>query len=576
MPQEMNEAPKEDAGARDGGWRDAARQVIGQPNVEDDEDALSVEDVLEEEFELLHPESLNAAVDTAETRIRRWDFHPAQILELDRLAARLYTPDIREKIVGAERSIVAALHRARQLLPAANADTTAIQPVSRTSSEAAVSEDLNALLRQDIALLPEFLELPLPGVLRAAMERYKSSPTPQRQVRLNRQLLEFLFPTEVARSRDVRLTEFYAKARVENHAALCLSGGGIRSATLSLGVVQGFARHGILGRFDYLSTVSGGGYLGAWLTAWMAQVGRTQAARDLTEPPRAKIDGEPAPVRHLRTFSNFLSPKVGFLSADTWTLIATYLRNLLLTWLVLVPLLAAVTLAPYFALAVVRSRPEHWGVSWTWFLPGSLALLALLFGAAGVRFIHKNRPERNPEKADGRDTFLGRGQGAFLTRCLMPLVTSAILLTTAWIWANDWQTGLTLGMWTFATFGAGMHLLGYLTTGRGRHSLGGSRLDYFDRRRGWRAWVLVHSPIGRGWRDSDQFALEGRGLRDLSHADVPGHRARQREHLRWNQQPAVVRCGTRMVRPIQCLAPDRDRCMDRRKLIGASPTAANR
>ena len=53
--------------------------------------------------------------------------------------------------------------------------------------------------------------------------------------------------------------------------ALCLSGGGIRSATFALGVVQGLARRGLLGAFDYLSTVSGGGYLGSWLSSWIAR-----------------------------------------------------------------------------------------------------------------------------------------------------------------------------------------------------------------------------------------------------------------------------------------------------------------
>ncbi|HTP85275.1 MAG TPA: patatin-like phospholipase family protein, partial [Alphaproteobacteria bacterium] len=41
--------------------------------------------------------------------------------------------------------------------------------------------------------------------------------------------------------------------------ALCLSGGGIRSATFSLGVLQGLAQKGLLEKFHYLSTVSGGG-----------------------------------------------------------------------------------------------------------------------------------------------------------------------------------------------------------------------------------------------------------------------------------------------------------------------------
>src|SRR2546423_2833207 len=35
-------------------------------------------------------------------------------------------------------------------------------------------------------------------------------------------------------------------------SALCLSGGGIRSATFNLGVLQGLARHGLLDKFDYL------------------------------------------------------------------------------------------------------------------------------------------------------------------------------------------------------------------------------------------------------------------------------------------------------------------------------------
>ena len=52
------------------------------------------------------------------------------------------------------------------------------------------------------------------------------------------------------------------------HSALCLSGGGVRSASFNLGVLEGLARARVLGTFDYLSTVSGGGYIGGWLSAW--------------------------------------------------------------------------------------------------------------------------------------------------------------------------------------------------------------------------------------------------------------------------------------------------------------------
>ena len=48
-------------------------------------------------------------------------------------------------------------------------------------------------------------------------------------------------------------------------AALCLSGGGIRSASFCLGVIQALAEARLLAQFNYLSTVSGGGYIGSWL-----------------------------------------------------------------------------------------------------------------------------------------------------------------------------------------------------------------------------------------------------------------------------------------------------------------------
>src|SRR5438876_8845571 len=48
---------------------------------------------------------------------------------------------------------------------------------------------------------------------------------------------------------------------------LALSGGGIRSASFNLGLLQALAKHGILARCDYLSTVSGGGYIGCCLSS---------------------------------------------------------------------------------------------------------------------------------------------------------------------------------------------------------------------------------------------------------------------------------------------------------------------
>ena len=55
-----------------------------------------------------------------------------------------------------------------------------------------------------------------------------------------------------------------------HHLGLALSGGGIRSATLNLGVLQALARRRVLPQFDYLSTVSGGGYIGAALSSLLS------------------------------------------------------------------------------------------------------------------------------------------------------------------------------------------------------------------------------------------------------------------------------------------------------------------
>jgi len=134
----------------------------------------------------------------------------------------------------------------------------------------------------------------------------------------------------------------------ESRAALCLSGGGIRSATFSLGVIQAFARWGVLGRFHYLSTVSGGGYIGSWLSTWIRRCGYDSVMAALARPGTV----EPEPLRHLRAFSNYLAPRKG-LSTDTLTVVATFLRNLLLNWAVIIPLLLAVLALPRLLIAAI-------------------------------------------------------------------------------------------------------------------------------------------------------------------------------------------------------------------------------
>ena len=207
----------------------------------------------------------------------------------------------------------------------------------------------------------------------------------------------------------------------EKRAALCISGGGIRSATFALGVLQGLARCGLLEKFHYLSTVSGGGYIGGWLTAWIqrADGGLDEVARNLAKPREdTRPNPEPLEMQNLRSYSNYLSPRLGLLSADTWTLVATVFRNLLLNWLVLIPLLAAVLTVPWVYLAFLMKDPPPY--TFTPFVLGAVCLVM------GVAYMGINLP--SSEKASGGS------EKSFLWFCLLPLFLGGLFMTTQWAW----------------------------------------------------------------------------------------------------------------------------------------------
>lgn len=118
-----------------------------------------------------------------------------------------------------------------------------------------------------------------------------------------------------------------------NLTGLAFSGGGIRSATFNLGIIQALAGKNLLGKFDYLSTVSGGGYIGSWLSAQIHR--HADATKQKTEGFQNSLNAsletgaEPASIKWLRSYSNYLTPRKG-LSGDTLAAIGTWLRNTLL------------------------------------------------------------------------------------------------------------------------------------------------------------------------------------------------------------------------------------------------------
>ena len=139
---------------------------------------------------------------------------------------------------------------------------------------------------------------------------------------------------------------------------LALSGGGIRSATFSLGAMQAMAAKGVLAQFDYLSTVSGGGYIGAALdwfvtkdgcgvTADTFPFGSGDPAQDVTI---AADNPAASRLRFLRQHGNYLTPGNGITLVSA---IAIVLRAMLLNLLVWIPALVLI-----MSIAIVVS-PQH-------------------------------------------------------------------------------------------------------------------------------------------------------------------------------------------------------------------------
>ena len=237
----------------------------------------------------------------------------------------------------------------------------------------------------------------------------------------------------------------------EKRAALCISGGGIRSATFGLGVLQGLARCGLLDKFHYLSTVSGGGYIGSWLSAWINREGLASVTTQLAhQSEQTRPDPEPLEIQNLRSYSNYLSPRLGFFSADSWTLVGTYLRNLLLNWCVIIPLLAAFLALPWIFSSIVMMDPPLRNDALLW----SGAALVVI----GVAYMGLNLP-------CGRN--LRWDQQRFLLFCLLPLFLASVLMTIYWAWFNYY--GRALIAWPLFGFGQPQTWVPFLYLGIALH-----------------------------------------------------------------------------------------------------------
>ncbi len=103
--------------------------------------------------------------------------------------------------------------------------------------------------------------------------------------------------------KDPSLDPTRSRPLMHDTIGLSLSGGGIRSASVCLGAMQALNAKGAFNRISYLSTVSGGGYIGAATVAGMNKTGgefpfgQDNDVRDTRS------------VGHIRNYSNYLMPR---------------------------------------------------------------------------------------------------------------------------------------------------------------------------------------------------------------------------------------------------------------------------
>jgi hypothetical protein len=314
------------------------------------------------------------------------------------------------------------------------------------------------------------------------------------------------YPAEL-RSREDELrrarrqtVDAVAPTNAEAQIGIAVSGGGIRSATFALGFFQALARTKVLRHTDYLSTVSGGSYFGAFFGGLFSprdgkptRIDRIEdLLRDPVSPPNA----------WLRENGRYLAPAGG---GDVLSAGAGYLRSLVAVHVLQGALLLALFLAAFELRAALMFPLEQrffcWSIHGLWPSPW-LVLPAVILVVCCIPL--------------GWAFWLMPGQSSG-ARNLLTWVTIPVAVVVPWFswWGDWWWTSL-----FFTTTGvcALAWALGALSCYPARSSSGVGRVAR-GRLTTWLSWSLLAAATSLAFAVSDTV---GQSL--YAYLNAPGSR----------------------------------------------------
>lgn len=156
---------------------------------------------------------------------------------------------------------------------------------------------------------------------------------------------EYFIGGPIGSKDDVRLQLSTQRMHKYGLIGLALSGGGIRSASFCIGVLQSMGASGLLTAINFISAVSGGGYAASWLSAWAYR--HREGIKGVQDDIRNHGSRDSGPLRWVRRYGSYLSPRQGLLAPDLWGLVVAYISNWVPIFVFVFSAIGAMMLIPH-------------------------------------------------------------------------------------------------------------------------------------------------------------------------------------------------------------------------------------